>query len=96
MPRSIAGIRRVILVAPTGSGKTVILADIVRTLARSAKRVMVLAHRREIITQTSDKLLAADVVSRHHPGRSSAATARACAGRIGPNAVGAGQASPRR
>ncbi len=55
------GIRRIILVAPTGSGKTVILADIVRTLARSNKRVMVLAHRREIISQTSDKLRAAEV-----------------------------------
>ncbi len=50
-----------ILVAPTASGKTVIFADIVRTLARSLKRVMVLAHRREIITQTSAKLLAAEV-----------------------------------
>ena len=56
------GIRRLILVAPTGSGKTVILAEIVRKLARSSKRVMVLAHRREIIAQTSAKLLAADVV----------------------------------
>ena len=55
------GIRRIILVAPTGSGKTVILADIVRTLARSQRRVMVLAHRREIISQTSDKLRAAEV-----------------------------------
>ena len=56
------GIRRVILVAPTGSGKTIILADIVRKLARSNKRVMVLAHRREIIAQTGDKLRAAGVV----------------------------------
>ena len=56
------GVRRLILVAPTGSGKTVILAEIVRKRARSSKRVMVLAHRREIIAQTSAKLLAADVV----------------------------------
>ena len=56
------GIRRVILVAPTGSGKTIILAEIVRKLAGSVKRVMVLAHRREIISQTSDKLRAAGVV----------------------------------
>ena len=51
-----AGIRRIILVAPTGSGKTIIGADIIHDYARRAKAVMVLAHRREIIAQTSQKL----------------------------------------
>ena len=55
------GHRRIMLVAPTGSGKTVIGADIIRTKARAMRPVMVLAHRREIITQTSRKLYAANV-----------------------------------
>jgi DNA repair protein RadD len=51
-----AGHRRVILVAPTGSGKTVIGADIIRAIARAQGPVLVLAHRREIIAQTGAKL----------------------------------------
>jgi DNA repair protein RadD len=54
--RVAAGVKRIIMVAPTGSGKTVIGAEIIRTAARAAKNVMVLAHRREIISQTSQKL----------------------------------------
>jgi DNA repair protein RadD len=56
-----AGARRIMLVAPTGSGKTVIGADIVREKARALKPVMVLAHRREIIVQTGRKLYAAKI-----------------------------------
>ena len=51
-----AGERRIILVAPTGSGKTVIAADLIDTAIRAGKRVLVLAHRREIIQQTASKL----------------------------------------
>ena len=51
-----AGIRRIILVAPTGSGKTIVGADIIQDYARRGKAVMVLAHRREIVAQTSQKL----------------------------------------
>jgi Type III restriction enzyme, res subunit len=40
-----AGKRRIILVAPTGSGKTIIGADIIRAFVRTTKSVMVLAHR---------------------------------------------------
>ncbi|MFZ2141913.1 MAG: DEAD/DEAH box helicase, partial [Xanthobacteraceae bacterium] len=50
------GCRRIILVAPTGSGKTIIGAEIIREKARARKPVLVLAHRREIISQTSEKL----------------------------------------
>ena len=52
-----AGNRRIILVAPTGAGKTVIGADIIRKYVDNYKDVLVLAHRREIISQTSEKLL---------------------------------------
>jgi DNA repair protein RadD len=54
--RIAAGIRRIILVAPTGSGKTIVGADIIRDYVRRGKAVMVLAHRREIVAQTSQKL----------------------------------------
>ena len=53
--------RRVMLVAPTGAGKTVIGAEIIGAAARSLKPVLVLAHRREIIEQTSCKLYAAGI-----------------------------------
>jgi DNA repair protein RadD len=51
-----AGSKRVLLVAPTASGKTVILADIVRRAKEQGRSVVVLAHRREIIQQTFDEL----------------------------------------
>jgi superfamily II DNA or RNA helicase len=43
-------------VAPTGSGKTVIAGEIIREKARARRPVLLLAHRREIIGQTSQKL----------------------------------------
>jgi DNA repair protein RadD len=51
-----SGCRRIMLAAPTGSGKTVIFAEIIREKARARRPVLVLAHRREIIAQTSQKL----------------------------------------
>jgi DNA repair protein RadD len=50
------GQKRVILVAPTGSGKTIIGAAIINKYVARRKGVLVLAHRREIISQTSKKL----------------------------------------
>jgi DNA repair protein RadD len=54
------GKRRVIVVAPTGSGKTVIACAII---AATPRRALIVSHRREIVKQTSDKLTAAGV---HH------------------------------
>ena len=51
-----SGIRSVIIVAPTGSGKTVIGSEIVRRAVADGKRVLFLAHRREIVMQTAAKL----------------------------------------
>jgi DNA repair protein RadD len=48
-------------VAPTGAGKTVILAAIIKRAVAEGLRVIVLAHRREIIAQTSQKLSALDI-----------------------------------
>jgi DNA repair protein RadD len=56
-----AGHRRILLVAPTGSGKTVIIAAIVADAAQQYRRAILLAHRRELIGQASTKLYAADV-----------------------------------
>jgi DNA repair protein RadD len=52
-----AGDRRIILVAPTGSGKTVIAAEIAKRAVDQHHYVLFLAHRREIVQQTRDKLI---------------------------------------
>ena len=54
----IAGRRHIILAAPTGSGKTMIGAAIIKEAVDATEDVLVLAHRREIIGQTSRKLSA--------------------------------------
>jgi DNA repair protein RadD len=52
---------RPLIVAPTGSGKTIVAAELINRVVASGGRVLVIAHRREIITQTRDKLIAAGV-----------------------------------
>jgi len=53
-----AGQRRILLVAPTASGKTVIFSDIIKHYVEQYCSVLVISHRREIIGQTSKKLAA--------------------------------------
>ena len=55
------GARRVLLVAPTGSGKTLMAAELVRLARGRDKRVLFLAHRRELIQQAHRKLYAAGI-----------------------------------
>jgi DNA repair protein RadD len=50
------GHRRIIVVAPTGSGKTIIGGTIIEDYVKRHQEVLVLAHRREIVGQTSDEL----------------------------------------
>jgi DNA repair protein RadD len=56
-----AGQRHVLLVAPTGSGKTIVAGRLIRNTVDRGQRVLIFAHRREIISQTSLKLLAEDI-----------------------------------
>ena len=51
-----SGNRHPVLVAPTGAGKTVIAANVVRSAVERGTRVIFLAHRRELINQCSGKL----------------------------------------
>jgi superfamily II DNA or RNA helicase len=46
---------------PTGSGKTCVMAEIMRSLADRGRSALVLVHRRELIAQTSSKLTLAGV-----------------------------------
>jgi DNA repair protein RadD len=51
-----AGVKRNILVAPTGCGKTLIAGAIIKAAVAAWRTVLVLSHRREITAQTSRKL----------------------------------------
>ncbi len=51
------GVRRVLLVAPTGAGKTVIASHIIERSVALGNRVLFLAHRRELIGQAFRKVL---------------------------------------
>lgn len=53
-----AGRRAPLLAAPTGSGKTVIAAELIRRETAAGRRVLFVAPRRELIHQCSDKLQA--------------------------------------
>lgn len=59
------GRRRVLLVAPTGFGKTVVIVAIAKGHlgAKVGNRVLVVVHRRELVRQTVEKLRAAGVGS---------------------------------
>ena len=52
---------KAVIVAPTGSGKTIIGSEIARRREARFHRVLFIAHRREIILQTQAKLAAAGV-----------------------------------
>ncbi|MBI5014564.1 MAG: DEAD/DEAH box helicase [Deltaproteobacteria bacterium] len=54
-----AGVRRQLVCLPTGTGKTVIFAEFPRFF-RMKKRMLVLAHREELLDQARDKILRAN------------------------------------
>lgn len=50
------GIRRTLLVLPTGCGKTIVFAKVTEDCVRHGNRVLVLAHRGELLDQAADKI----------------------------------------
>ena len=51
-----AGLRSLVLVSPTGSGKTVMASHIIDNASQKGNPVLFLAHRKELIDQASGKL----------------------------------------
>lgn len=47
---------RTLLVLPTGCGKTIVFAKVTEDCVRQGKRVLILAHRGELLEQASDKI----------------------------------------
>lgn len=50
------GKQKTLLVLPTGTGKTIVFAKITEDLVRAGERVLILAHRGELLSQATDKL----------------------------------------
>ena len=50
------GKKRTLLVLPTGTGKTIVFSKIIEDRVRKGERVLVIAHRGELLEQASDKL----------------------------------------
>lgn len=50
------GHSRTLLVLPTGTGKTIVFSKIIEELVRRGERVLVMAHRGELLEQAADKL----------------------------------------
>lgn len=50
------GRRRTLLVLPTGTGKTIVFSRIIANRVAAGERVLVLAHRGELLEQAADKL----------------------------------------
>lgn len=51
-----AGRSRTLLVLPTGTGKTIVFASVAADQVRAGDRVLILAHRGELLEQAADKL----------------------------------------
>ncbi|WP_246096176.1 DEAD/DEAH box helicase [Paenibacillus sinopodophylli] len=50
------GVRRTLLVLPTGCGKTIVFSKVIEDRVVLGERVLVLAHRGELLDQAADKL----------------------------------------
>ena len=52
-----SGVSKTLLVLPTGCGKTVVFAKVAEECVRQGDRVLILAHRGELLEQAADKLM---------------------------------------
>lgn len=50
------GTKRTLLVLPTGCGKTIVFAKVTEECVRQGNRVLILAHRGELLEQAADKI----------------------------------------
>ena len=77
-----SGLRRQLLVCPTGGGKTVIAAEMIRRSVSLGKRVAFMVPRRELVGQSTDKLgrfgIEAGVVMADDPRRNDACLVQVC------------------
>lgn len=53
------GHNKTLLVLPTGTGKTIVFANVARDEVRRGSKVLILAHRDELLTQAQDKIKSA-------------------------------------
>lgn len=52
-----SGINKTLLVLPTGTGKTIVFAKVTEQCVKEGKRVLILAHRGELLEQAADKII---------------------------------------
>ena len=50
------GVNKTLLVLPTGCGKTIVFAKVTEDCVRRGDRVLILAHRGELLDQAADKI----------------------------------------
>lgn len=51
-----SGVQKTLLVLPTGCGKTIVFAKVTEDCVRKGERVLILAHRGELLEQAADKI----------------------------------------
>lgn len=51
-----SGVKKTLLVLPTGCGKTIVFAKVAEECVRQGQRVLILAHRGELLQQAADKI----------------------------------------
>ncbi|MBQ7767579.1 MAG: DEAD/DEAH box helicase [Oscillospiraceae bacterium] len=54
-----SGVRRTLLVLPTGCGKTIVFCKLTEDVLSEGERVLIMAHRGELLDQAADKMLKA-------------------------------------
>ena len=54
-----SGHKKTLLVLPTGTGKTICFATVAKNAVRAGKKVLILAHRDELLNQAQDKIASA-------------------------------------